>query len=259
MATPAKDFGPIRDDYAFFEEHSTEATADLAGYRALMERTGLLEAGRAQTRMLDFGCGPGTFTERQVALLAQPRDADLVLIEPQEVYRQQAAQRMGEALGRPVEAFAHRAPDGAAFDLVTANHVFYYVSDLEQVVARLTGSLAPGGVMITSMAGTENLLIQLWRQAFAMLGIDVPYHTGEALERALGALGVEAASHRIDYRLEFPDTDDNRAALMRFLLGEYLDQLPLDQALALLDPYAIEGQISADVRHRQWWWRRRPS
>ena len=57
MATPAKDFGPIRDDYAFFEEHSTEATADLAGYRALLERTGLLEAGTVTVRLPVVGDG----------------------------------------------------------------------------------------------------------------------------------------------------------------------------------------------------------
>jgi hypothetical protein len=61
MSDPSKDFTPIQDEYDFFLSHSTVADADLDAY---VERLRLFGLPAGPIRMLDFGCGPGSFTAR---------------------------------------------------------------------------------------------------------------------------------------------------------------------------------------------------
>jgi hypothetical protein len=58
-ATSSKHFGPIRNDYAFFLQHSTEAEADLCAYEPHLHGVSMKDE---PIRMLDFGCGDGGFT-----------------------------------------------------------------------------------------------------------------------------------------------------------------------------------------------------
>jgi hypothetical protein len=58
---PEKDFGPIAADYAFFASQATEAEQDA---RAYVQQIGKFVPAKGMVRMLDFGCGSGTFTER---------------------------------------------------------------------------------------------------------------------------------------------------------------------------------------------------
>lgn len=51
----------IHDDYAFFQEHSTEAEQDLRSHLAYL--LPLVKSGKT-VRLLDFGCGDGLFTAR---------------------------------------------------------------------------------------------------------------------------------------------------------------------------------------------------
>ena len=61
MSDPSKDFTPIQDEYDFFTTHSTVSDADLDAY---VERLRLFGPPAGPIRMLDFGCGPGSFTAR---------------------------------------------------------------------------------------------------------------------------------------------------------------------------------------------------
>ena len=67
---PAKDFGPIADDYAFFESHATQAEQDS---RAYMERLAGIVPAEGTIRLLDFGCGSGTFTACFLQQASWPR------------------------------------------------------------------------------------------------------------------------------------------------------------------------------------------
>ena len=51
-----KAFGPIRDAYAFFQQHATETEADI---RAYWPHLLAVTTGDQPIRMLDFGCGGG--------------------------------------------------------------------------------------------------------------------------------------------------------------------------------------------------------
>jgi SAM-dependent methyltransferase len=249
--SPAKDFGPIRDDYAFFEAHSDEAEADLAQYRE--PAAAVLRARGAQPlRLCDFGCGPGGFSARFLRQLGcPPAQLQLALVEPQPLYRDAAAAALAPFTAQPIAAHA-ALPDGAhaAFDLIVANHCLYYVTGFADVLPRLLRSLAPGGALLAAFAGRENALLRMWDACFAMLGEPMPYHTAEDLDALLARLGRTASGGRAPFHLRFPDTAADRWRILRFLLAERAARLPPARALALFDPYARDGRIDMPIEHR---------
>src|SRR5262249_42604074 len=119
---PAKDFGPIADDYAFFEIHSTEAEQDARTHVDCL--VGIVPAEET-IRLLDFGCGSGTFTARFLDQAGwPPARVRLTLVEPAEGQRRRAVARLAGHTVHPV-VDAATLPDGiaASFDVVLANHV----------------------------------------------------------------------------------------------------------------------------------------
>ena len=239
---PAKDFGAIADDYSFFERHATEAQADVRAYAE--ELRGLLPAVGV-VRMLDYGCGTGTFTARFLDELDWPSErVALSLVEPVDAVRRQAVERLASRSGRPIVESAALPGEGAGpFDLILANHVFYYVPNLRAELARLVGSLAAGGVFVNAIAGRSNALIQFWVAAFRELERDVPYHVAEDLERALKELRANYAKRSAPYELVFEDSEANRMRILRFLLADHLPLLPREFLLGLFDRYVCEGRI----------------
>jgi trans-aconitate methyltransferase len=122
---PEKDFGQIADDYAFFETHATEAEQDVRAYATLLAE---IVPADATIRMLDFGCGSGTFTARLLERTGWMRDRlRLTLVEPVASARRQAAERLaGFTNGAIVDWAALPAGQVGGFEVVLANHVFYY-------------------------------------------------------------------------------------------------------------------------------------
>jgi len=256
-ANAAKDFGPIRDDYAFFEEHATEAADDLAAYlpgfhdamtRRLTACGAAVPAGSpsSRNRVLDFGCGPGTFSAKFLRRLGCPPDRlALSLVDPQPLYLGQAASALAGFTTSPIRSSAMLLPDAArSFDLILSNHVLYYVADLDTSVPAIVEALAPGGIFQTAIAGHDNPLIQFWVAAFAMLGRPVPYHTAESVAAVLDRHHITAATNTVPYDLVFPDSPENRARILRFLLAEHYALLPGADLLRLFDPYASSGTIT---------------
>jgi trans-aconitate methyltransferase len=239
---PVKDFGPIAEDYAFFEQHATEAEQDARAY--VQRLAGLLPAGGA-IRLLDFGCGAGNFTVR---LLGQagwpPARLWLTLVEPVESQRHQAVTRLAGYTEHPVVDSA-ALPDAAVprFDIVLANHVLYYVPELRTQLARLIGALSPAGVFVTAIAARSNALIEFWVAGFRSLGREVPYNTSEDVEAALRTLGTVYQKQEVAYDLTFADTEVNRMCILRFLLAEHLAQMPPRPLLDMFDRYAHVGRI----------------
>jgi trans-aconitate 2-methyltransferase len=240
---PAKDFGPIADDYAFFEKHATEAEQDA---RAYLERLAGVWPADGTIRFLDFGCGSGTFTARFLNLAGwPPARLRLTLVEPVEPARRQAVARLVRNTEYPV-ADSAALPAGvvASFDVVLANHVLYYVPELPDQLAGLIGALSPPGVFVTAIAPRTNAMIEFWIAGFRSLGREIPYNTAEDVEEALQDLGAEYQKQQVAYQLTFPDTEENRMRIIRFLLAEYLAQLPHRPLLDLFDQYAHSGRIN---------------
>jgi trans-aconitate 2-methyltransferase len=242
---PAKDFGPIADHYAFFEQHATEAEQDA---RAYAERLAGVVPAEGTIRLLDFGCGTGAFTARFLNQVGwPPARLRLTLVEPVPSARRQAVARLVGTTEHPV-ADSAALPGGvvASFDVVLANHVLYYVPDLRRQLAGLIGALAPAGVFVTAIAPRTNALIEFWIAGFRSLGREIPYNLAEDVEVALQELGAEYQKQEVAYQLAFPDTEENRMRIIRFLLAEHLAELSHRPLLDLFDQYAHAGRI--DIR-----------
>jgi len=246
--TNSKDFGPISDDYLFFLEQSTEAEEDL---RAYMPHVQALTAGGGPISMLDFGSGPGRFSSQLLALARlSPDRLRLALVEPEETYRRQAARQLQPLTVHPVQAWPELPPHlQAHFDLVLANHVFYYVPNLDEVLTRLLRALPPSGLFLAAMAGRSNILIQFTAYCFDLINLPYPYHTAEDLEVSLAGQGEVYCKQEVQYELVFPDAEENRLKIMRFLLGSYFDEIPRQAMADLFSPYAHAGQIVLQVGH----------
>lgn len=239
---PAKDFGPIAEDYAFFETHATEAENDA---RAYVERLGRDFESGGSIRTLDSGCGSGSFTARFMKLVNwPPARLELTLVEPVDSARRQAVARLGAFTDAPIRDSA-ALPSGldGTFHLVLANHVFYYVPKLRDELDRLIRSLTPDGIFLTAIAGRTNALIAIWIAGFELLGKPVPYNMSEDVDAALAELGADYEKQRVPYELAFDDTEENRMRIIRFLLAEHLAEMPLAPLLSMFDQYRYGGRI----------------
>lgn len=249
MKTGTKDFGPVRADYAYFEDHATEAAEDARAYAPHVQS---LASAKRSIRMLDFGCGEGKFTLRFLAAAGLPTSSwSIALVEPDGVNQERAVDRLQPTMAHRIEAWPALPADlDASFDVVLANHVFYYVSNLEGALAAIRRALAPGGLLLAAMAGQENLLIQFWNHCFGLIGKPVPYHTAEDLEAALARARWPFHKEEVRYQLNFPDAEENRLRICRFLLGSYLTDVPRRAMLDFFNPYATDGSITAVITHR---------
>ena len=239
---PAKDFGLIADSYAFFETHATEAEQDAAAYAMLLAE---IVPADETIRMLDFGCGSGSFTARLLDKICWPPERlRLTLVEPVASARQQAVARL-TGFSDTTIAESAMLPDGfvGCFDVVLANHVLYYVSELVDHLRKLVDALSPSDVFLMAIAGRANALIQFWIAGFGLLGREIPYNTSEDVEAALRDLGARYAKHEVAYELTFPDTEQNRMHIFHFLLADYLASMPRKPLLDLFDPYTKDGRI----------------
>jgi SAM-dependent methyltransferase len=250
MSDSSKQFGPIRADYEFFQTHSTECDADI---RAYLPHLAAAAAGTGPIRVLDFGCGDGQFSSRLYPRSPlPPARLELSLVEPDDDYRESAIQRLRPFTSRPPRAWPALPTDlVACFDLVLSNHVLYYVTDLDGTLASILRSLASGGCFLTAMAGQRNGLIQFWNRCFELIGMPVPFHTSEALEALLARRSERYSKADVRYEMSFPDREENRLSIVRFLLGGYFPRVPRQAMLDLFDPYVESSEVKMHLVHDQ--------
>jgi trans-aconitate 2-methyltransferase len=210
-----------------------------------MARLNEAPAGGGTIRMLDFGCGSGTFTERLLRMAAwSPERLQLTLVEPAEAVRREAVERLAAfSTALVVDAAGMPADAAEGFEFVLANHVLYYVEDVRRSVEGLIGALAAGGVFAAAVAGRNNALIGIWIKAFALIGRDIPYHTSEDVEAALVDLGAEYEKEAVPYELKLADSRENRMHIIRFLLADHLHQMPLEPLVDMFDAYSRNGHV----------------
>jgi SAM-dependent methyltransferase len=247
--TSSKPFGPIRDAYAFFQQHATATEADIRAYRPPIHGVVL---GNSPLRLLDFGCGDGGFSAALLGSLCfPPARLRLALVEPDDVYRHQAVEQLQPYSTQPVRAWPALPPHlHACFDLVVANHVLYYVPDLDGTLLALLGALANPGLLLAAMAGWANALAQICLHCFDVLGKPFPFHTAEDCEAALVKLGEAYSTENVQYDLVFPDAAENRLTMGRFLLGGDVHAVPRPALLQCFAPYAHAGQIAMPIVHQ---------
>jgi trans-aconitate 2-methyltransferase len=226
--------------------HATEAAEDAATYAC--ELADFIDA-RTSIRMLDFGCGTGEFTERFLTTLKWPAKAlELTLVEPVNRQRENAALQLSRFSGRPISvAEGVTRSHVNRFDVVLANHVLYYVDDLDSTLRQLVDSLSLDGKLLTAIAGADNPLIQLWTIGFTMLGRPVPYYTSEDVESSLMRMGSRFRKTKSHYQLQFPDSSENRLKILRFLFGEHLDEIGPLRLLGEFDRFNKSAYVEVNT------------
>ena len=241
-----KDFAPIENDYAFFMAHSTEAESDIAAYQR--ELSDFLR-DLASIRLLDFGCGNGDFSLPLLnALNLTPETLHITLCEPVAHQLDQAAERISRFSHHPIETLEDvSAAEDRQFDLIVANHVLYYVRDLEETIREMRRALALGSKLALTMASWENMLLEAWKVGFGLIGREVPYYTSEDVQRVLAEQGFAVQKSEARYQLRFADTEENRLKILRFCFGKHLEEIPLPQLVGLFDNYRQEELIVVDT------------
>lgn len=242
MSETLKSFAAIHDDYAFFEAHASEVEGTLAAWLPLVRnRWSALHA-------LDFGAGSGSFSSAFLQRAAfPPQSLELTLVEPDPGYRSQALQALQHFSDKPVQAWPLLDRDlEPTFDLIFSHHVLYYVPNLRETVRRLVGALKPNGRLLIVQGGGGNGLNQLVWAAFALIGQKAPYNYSEDTQTVLQDFKAEVKLQTICSRLEFPDNEENRWKILRFLLGDHLAKLSSEQALSLYEPFLKGNKVRFD-------------
>lgn len=247
-ADTRKNFDPIRDDYLFFQEHSTEADEDLRAY--LPEVEAVAKAG-GPLRMLDFGSGSGRFTRQFLAGAGIPPERlRLSLVEPAMNHLRQAVEELKDVTHYSIEGAPALTPEHEdCFDLILSNHVFYYVADLEKELSGILRALKPDGLFLLALAGRGNLLIEFWAACFELIGEPLPWYIAEDLEACLIRRAAPYRKAPVHYAMNFADTEENRLTIMRFLLGGHYDKIPRRFMLELFDPHVEAGQVRIRTSH----------
>ncbi|KTT14619.1 trans-aconitate 2-methyltransferase [Pseudacidovorax intermedius] len=231
-------------DPALYRRYEDERTRPAA---ELLARVPLASA----RRVVDLGCGPGNSTE----LLARRfPEAQVLGVDNAEPMLADARKRLPEARFE-LGDIARWQPAGEAPDLIYANAALQWVPGHEQLLPRLFGLLAPGGVLAVQMPDnrqepTHRLMRELASQA--------PWasHIGDAdrVRTELLAIGgyydllaPEAADVDVWHTI-YQHRMASAAAIVEWVSGTglrpFLDPLPTELRASYLQAYA-QGVESA--------------
>lgn len=143
--------------YLKFEAERTRAARDL------LARVELSAPGR----IVDLGCGPGNSTELIVE--AWP-DARVTGVDFSPGMIEAARRRAPGAtfLETKIETWRSDAP----LDLIFSNAALHFVADHREILVRLTGQLAPGGVLAVQMPDATH---EICHAAMRMAAVDGPW------------------------------------------------------------------------------------
>lgn len=173
------------------------------------ERLGL-SGGEA---VLDIGCGPGCFWAASAEIV--PHDIALTLADQSAGMVEEAVGRCREAgfgsvVGRQADAMALPFAD-QSFDVVVAMHMFYHLADQAAAMAEMHRVLKPGGRLVVTTNGRDNLTgLYALTTAFGSGAVDPAaeafgFERAEELMRAqFGAVAVE--EHPAVLRVTDPET-----------------------------------------------------
>jgi SAM-dependent methyltransferase len=242
------DYAEVRGDFEFFLAHSTETAAQIA---ALAPHMAWLADRSKPVRILDFGCGAGLFTERLLGAVGpSPEHLVLVLLEPVGAQLREAERRLAPLASRVVAA----GPDieGTTtdrFDLIIANHSLYYVAEPAATAAGLLQRLAPGGRVIAALLDHGNALAGIWKAGYAAANMRFPFMLAEQLEAILDWQGFAFERETISYKIAFPDREDGKRRILRFLMGADLEHVPPTQVNALFQSYRHGDMILMETTY----------
>ncbi len=243
-----KNFDPIQEAYAFFLAHSTEAQNDLGAMEPYLQQ---VIKNQTSISILDFGCGDGQFLMSVLDKMSRStQQIDVTLVEIADVARSKAKRLLESMPAVKVRSRTSLPTErGLGLDLIISNHALYYVPNLAHVLSTFKHLLNADGAMLLSMAGSRNVLIDIWSKGFALLGREIPYYVSENVATTLDELDMGFAVIDVPYVIHCEDSPGHRQHLLTFLFGEYLAQMHRGKAMALLNPYVRSGQLEISTSH----------
>lgn len=143
---------------------------------------------QGEGRLLDFGCGSGSYLERMHRQGWQVIGLDV---------SDAAVERVREELGLPVLAgsLPHPALDPASLDVITMWHSLEHVHSPLEVLREARRLLAPGGTLLVAVPNIDSLPFHWFGPNW--YGLDLPRHLTHFSPATL-RLMVEAAGFRCD-------------------------------------------------------------
>jgi SAM-dependent methyltransferase len=219
-------------DYPPFDQQETPLVrlARFAAELLIRERLGFARKVQPGGRLLDYGCGSGSF-----ARLASAAGYDAVGIEPFSLGQGLEAPRLRLRRGSLADSGEQRG----SFDVITLWQVLEHVPDPGALVAELVPYLAPGGTLIVSVPNFAS-----WQSRFFGPGwfhLDPPRHVTHFEPATLLALfqrlGLNVVGQRA-FHLEYGPVGWLQSMLNRMLpRTNYLHELVKDRgALAGMSP-----------------------
>ena len=231
-ATPADGWDPAQ--YERFRAQRSRPFHDLM---ALVEA---VPGGRA----IDLGCGTGELTK---VLHEAKRFGSTVGLDNSQAMLEQAAAHAGGGLRFELGSFLEPAP-GAPFDVIFSNAALQWAPEHEQLIARLTAALEPGGQLVVQMPANHDHLSHVTADELAAEEPFVsalgghrrkwPVQPPEWYAHLLFRLGYR----EIDIRLQiYPHELPSRADVVEWVKGTYLTEyrsrLPAETYALYLDRY----------------------
>lgn len=237
-----KEFTEIKKEYNFFEKHSTEAAE---GVKALSKHLIPLAKSLKPVSLLDFGCGPGNFTEDLLTKSGfKPSNLKISLVEPDAGYLKITQARLKKFTTQAINTwdYLHNVTDDQ-FDLIISNHVMYYVDDLCETMNGLINKCNNKAKILITMATEENGLIVCGLQCFELLKRKISFHLAADFEQALNDMGIQRKRELVCSYLTFPDSRENRIEVLKFLLADFYDAKLAGETISTLDVYKEDLNI----------------
>ncbi len=88
-----------------------------------------------------------------------------------------------------------------------------------------------------------NALAGIWKAGFAAANMRFPFTLAEQLEAILDRPGFALTRETISYRIGFPDREEAKRRILRFLPGAGSKHLSTAQVNALFEPYRRGDQV----------------
>jgi trans-aconitate 2-methyltransferase len=232
-----KDFGSILTDYEFFMANSNEA--EMGALRLSQVITSLK---LKDFNLLDFGAGNGAFTKTLVDKLSY-KPKNLNLVEPV-INCLEASREIEFPVSKVIRNLELKpTPAHNKVDIIISNHVLYYVNDLQNTTAQISESLKKNGIILITMANSNNDLISFWEDSFNSIGMDIPYNLQHDVIKAFENLGYSVRKTEVQAKLTFPDIEQHRQKIARFLIGDYYSKINSSTIHSLFDRHSNNGQV----------------
>lgn len=156
--------------------------------RSFAERVALIERWRKPGRLLDLGCGPGTFS-----IAARARGWTTVGLDINATSVAHCRARGLEVIGG---AFPHPALAGQSFDVVAMNDFLEHLTDPVGALRTVHDLLAPGGVVFISTPDVGSAMARLTGSRWLHLKPNehLVYFDRRTIRRAL-----EASAFRVEH------------------------------------------------------------